>query len=254
MSLRFHEIAEADHDILNPISSEKLDVLARICDLDADDRVLDVASGKGAMLRRWARKRSLRGVGVDISRAFCEIARERACAENVDDLLEFVEAEAAQYLEECQDVFDVVTCIGATWIGGGLGGTLDLLAPRLRGPDSYLAVGEVFWQEPPPEAALRDLTGDDRSLFVSLEDTLDRFESRGLELVEMLAASRDEWDRYYASQWLSVDRHLRAHPDEPDAEALRSWIGKSRRQYLRWERRYFGWAIFVTRPRVAERS
>lgn len=252
MSLRFHEIAEAEHDILNPIGMDKLDALAAICEVDADKRVLDIASGKGAMLRRWAAKRSMRGVGVDISGEFCGAARDRAREENIDDLVGFVEGEAAQYLERCQEVFDVVSCLGATWIGGGLRGTLDLMVPRLRGPDSHLVVGEVFWSEPPPEEALRELTGDDRELFATLEGTLDRFESRGLELVHMIAAGRHEWDEYYASQWLTVDRYLRTHPEETEAEALRSWIAKGRRQYLRWERRYFEWAIFVTRPRVVE--
>ena len=43
MSLRFHEIAEADHRILNPFSEEKMMLLGEVCRLRAGQRQLDLA-------------------------------------------------------------------------------------------------------------------------------------------------------------------------------------------------------------------
>ena len=83
--------------------------------------------------------------------------------------------------------------------------------------------------------------------FTSLVGTLDRIESTGLELVEMVLANQDSWDRYVASQWQTVDNWLRANPDDPDAEALRDWIAGDKRRYLEFERDSLGWGIFVTR-------
>jgi hypothetical protein len=83
--------------------------------------------------------------------------------------------------------------------------------------------------------------------FVSLEGTLDRFESVGMQLVEMVLADHLGWDRYEAPQWLAVDDFLRANPDDPDAPALREWIRNNRRVYLKYGRRYLGWGVFVLR-------
>ncbi|MEP6985779.1 MAG: SAM-dependent methyltransferase, partial [Chloroflexota bacterium] len=78
MSLRFHEIAEANHRILNPFTQTELMLLGQICRLDATMRQLDLASGKGEMLCQWSQQWGIRGVGVDISKIFLKAARQRA--------------------------------------------------------------------------------------------------------------------------------------------------------------------------------
>ena len=67
MFLRFHEIAEAYHRILNPFTEDQLMLLGEICRLRPGIRQLDLACGKAEMLSRWAQKYGTSGVGVDIS-------------------------------------------------------------------------------------------------------------------------------------------------------------------------------------------
>ena len=50
--------------------------------------------------------------------------------------------------------------------------------------------------------------------YTSLPGTLDRIESAGLELVEMVLADGNSWDRYVASQWWALDEWLRANPTD----------------------------------------
>ncbi len=244
MSLRFHEIAETCHRILNPFTEDQLMLLGGICRLHPGARQLDLACGKGEMLCRWAREYGIGGVGVDISAAFLDAARKRAEELGVADRLAFVQADAGGYPRATHD-FDVVSCIGATWIGGGLAGTLALMKPALK-PGGLILAGEPYWIEPPPEAAYAAL-GVGKDDYVSLDGTLDRFEAAGMRLVEMVLADRASWDRYMAPQWMAVDDFLRAHPDDPDAPALREWISNGRRAYLRYGRRYLGWGVFVLR-------
>lgn len=246
MSLRFHEIAETGQRILNPFTEEKLMLLGEICGLRAGMTQLDLACGKGEMLCRWAAHFGITGTGVDISSVFLAAASARAQELGVAGLLAFVQGDAGQYAPPAGQMFDIVSCIGATWIGNGLAGTLALMRPALKS-GGRLLVGEPYWIDSPPAEAYAAL-GVRPDDFATLASTLDRFEAAGLELVEMVLANPDSWDRYEASQWLTLDAWLRSHPDDPDAPALREWFHANRRAYLTYGRRYLGWGVFVLRP------
>ena len=211
MTLRFHEVSEARHRILNPFTAEKLQLLGRICIGERTVHLLDLCCGKAEMLCTWAVDHDVSGVGVDISEVFLDCGTQRAEELGVGDRVTLVHADAAKYVVEIDTQFDIVSCIGATWIGGGLVGTFDLMRPRVK-PDGLVLVGEPYWIDPLP-AGLG--VGVERREFESLPATLDRFESAGFELVEMVLANQDDWDRYVAAQWLTVDDWLAENPDDP---------------------------------------
>lgn len=243
--LEQHEIAEADHRILNPFTEEKLMLLGEVCRLHPGQRQLDLACGKGEMLCRWAERFGIDGLGVDLSEVFVSAARTRATELGVADRVGFEQGDAADAVP-ADASYDVVSCIGATWIGGGLVGTIDLMRPALR-PDGLLLVGEPYWTEPVPDSvsiALGLTPGD----YTTLSGTLDRLEAIDLELVEMVLANPDSWDRYAASQWWTVERWLRDNPTHPHVDDMREFLDTSRRAHLQYQRRYLGWGVFALRP------
>jgi hypothetical protein len=88
---------------------------------------------------------------------------------------------------------------------------------------------------------------DERTLFSTLPGTLERFESAGFELIEMVLANGDGWDRYAAPHWRAVSDWLRANPDDAQAGVIRAMHKKSRAEHLAYVRRYLGWGVFVLR-------
>jgi SAM-dependent methyltransferase len=246
MSLRFHEIAETNHRILNPFTEAQLLLLGDICRLDADKQQLDLCCGKAEMLCRWAARYGLHGTGVDISKVFLAAARQRAAELHVADRVELVEADAGKY-PITPGGFDIVSCIGATWIGGGLVGTLELMKPGLKDRNSLILVGEPFWLEEPTAEVIEWVAGGDAQAFTTLSGTFERIDSAGLELVEMVLADHHGWDRYESMHWMAISDWLRAHPDDPDAGELRAWAERGKREYLTYGRRYLGWGVFVLR-------
>jgi hypothetical protein len=170
-----------------------------------------------------------------------EAAGER---EQLDDKESHGEPAATQ-LEE--NAFDVVSCIGATWIGDGVPGTLRLMRPALRGR-GLLLIGEPFWlSEPPPEAyAALHVRPDE---FTSLLGTCDRLAAGGADLVEMVLADQASWDRYVAAQWWTIEQWLHANPDPNEAAEMRRIANEARRSHLEFGRAYLGWGVFVCRPK-----
>jgi len=240
--VRQHEISEAGHRILNPFDDGKLMLLGEVCRLQTGKHQLDLACGKGEMLCRWAARFGIEGLGVDISEVFLAAAKKRAEELNVADRVRFERGDAGRFKVDAR-TYDIVSCIGATWIGGGLSGTLALMRAALR-PGGLMLVGEPFWKDPPPGAAFAAL-GCKPEDFTSMVGTLDRFQAAGLSLVEMVLADDDTWDRYAASQWWTVSRWLEVHRDDPDAPAMRAFVDNSRRAHLEYGRRYLGWGVFV---------
>jgi hypothetical protein len=239
---RYHEISEVTHSILNPMSHEQLLLIGDICGLHAGQRHLDLASGKGEMLCQYALRYGTTGVGVDVHARYVASATERAREIGTDHAVQFVHDDASTYAA-APDSVDVVSCIGATWIGGGLPGTLRLMHSPVR-RDGWLLVGELFWIDEPPPGA-KEALGDE---CLDLAGTLGCFHDARLDLVEMVLADHDTWDRYSASQWLNVSRWLDAQPDDPDAADVRRTRDVARRDYLTFERRYLGWGVFILRP------
>ncbi len=91
------------------------------------------------MLCLWATWFGSVGVGVDLSHVFTAAARARVSQLGVADRVEIVQGDAAGYVAE-PEAFDIVSCLGATWIGDGIGGTVDLMRPALR-PGGRILMG-----------------------------------------------------------------------------------------------------------------
>lgn len=242
---RFHEISESSHRILNPFTPGKLALLGEICCSGGARRIRDLACGKGELLCTFAADHGASGLGIDIYPPFLAVARQRAEELGVSARVEFVEGDAGA-AGDLEQPFDLVCCIGATWIGGGLAGTLALMGHWVA-PGGWMLVGEPYWADDPPEQVRR--RNEVLQTFTDLGGTLDRFDVAGLDLVEMVLADLDDWDRYSASQWLNVANWLEANPDDPDAADVWAERDTARHAYLAQERGLLGWGVFVLRPR-----
>ena len=127
---RIFNITESAHRIHNPITPEKLATLGAALRLESGSRVLDLGSGSGEMLCTWARDHGVIGTGIDMSQLFTEQAKLRAEELGVADQVKFIHGDAAGYVSD--EKVSVAACVGATWIGGGVAGTIELLARSLR--------------------------------------------------------------------------------------------------------------------------
>jgi SAM-dependent methyltransferase len=240
---RSFTIRESSHRIHNPFTSEKLATLGYALRPPAGTRMLDLACGSGEMLCTWARDHQVTGTGVDISTVFIAAARARAGELGVDGLVSFVHGDASGYVADAP--VDIASCIGATWIGGGVAGTVELLRHSLA-PGGMMLIGEPYWRlEPPGQATVEGCDALGSADFLPLPELIERFGDLGCDVVEMVLASKDSWDRYAAAQWLNIRRWLDANPDDELAGQMRAELAASPARHVRYRREYLGWGVFA---------
>jgi len=244
---RIFNITESAHRIHNPITPEKLATLGAALRLESGARVLDLGSGSGEMLCTWARDHGISGTGIDMSQLFTEQAKRRAEELGVADRVKFIHGDAAGYVSDGK--VNVAACVGATWIAGGVAGTIALLA-RSLGSGGIILIGEPYWRQlPPTEDVAKGCLAHAIADFRMLSELLASFGRLGYDVVEMVLADQDGWDRYEAAKWLTMRRWLEANPGDAFAKEVRAQLTTEPERYAAFTREYLGWGVFALMPR-----
>jgi SAM-dependent methyltransferase len=215
----WHELVERDHVIQNATSPEKIRLVGEYLRLGPDDRVLDVACGKGGPAIVLAQAFGCRIHGIELRQGFADTAHERITAAGLQDLVD-VEVGDASKID--LGSYDVALCIGAAFVWGHIGDAARVLAPVAP----RIAIGEPFARQP----------GTEEEGWPDLEATVARFESAGIDLIGLVAASEDDWDRYESLHW-------RAAVEAGGDEVRATHRGHLERHLRR--RSALGWAIFT---------
>ena len=244
---RIFNITESAHRIHNPFTPEKFATLGAALRLEPETRVLDLGSGSGEMLCTWARDYGINGTGIDMSELFSEQAKLRAEQLGVADRVEFIHGDAAGYVAD--EKVGVAACVGATWIGRGVAGTIELLAKSLH-TGGIILIGEPYWLRlPPTEEVAKGCGAGSISDFLMLPDLIASFGNLDYDVVEMVLANQDGWDRYEAAKWLTMRRWLEANPDDDFAKDVRAQLTSEPRRYTAYTREYLGWGVFALMAR-----
>jgi SAM-dependent methyltransferase len=235
---RYFVVAEREHELQNPTSEDKLLLLGERLGLGPGSRVLDIASGRGGPAVLLARELGCAIRGIEVAPEFHAVAVERAEAAGVAERVAFELGDASK--TDLGDGYDAALCLGASFVWGGLAGTLEALEPVVR-PGGHVVVGEPFWRRLP----LPDDYTERGDPWTTLEGTVLVVEAFGLSVVSVIASSEDDWDRYETLHWQAVEEWLAENGDDPDAEEIRARHEHWKRTYLKHGRDHLGWAIFV---------
>ena len=230
-------------EILNPSSSEKILAIGEVLSLNSNSRVIDFGCGKGELLALWAEKFGISGTGVDISEQFCEKSRIKIQERKFENRIEIVLANGREYTTD--KTYDAGLCIGATFIWGGFRETVQALKKFVQ-PAGKLAIGEPYWLK--GNIPQEYLDGSAPPGTLCEYEILQIVHNEGYEIEYMVRASQDDWDNYNAGNWRGMVEWINDNPDHPDRQDIIDRLRKNQDDYLRYEREYLGWAVYVLNP------
>lgn len=241
----FFDLMSISHrymEILNPSTSEKIIQLGKLLKLKKGSRVIDFGCGTAESLTLWAEEFGITGIGIDISRDFCDRARDKLVKRGLSDQIEIVCSPAADYAFE-EGSFDAATCIGSTFAFGGFQQTVQAMKRAVH-QNGRLGIGETHWlsNQVHPQYAQKQIT-------TYTESELAEFaRNEGFELEYIIRSSRDDWDRYVSDGWYGLIRWLDENPTHPDREQVFKFFRADQDDYLQFQSQYMGWALYCLAP------
>jgi len=242
---KYIDVLHREHVLCNPLSLAKLDEIVELLRLAPGARILDLGCGKGEPLCRMVERWDATAIGVDLSPYSARLALDRAKERGLEDKIEIREQNGADFTADPAS-FDVVSCMGASWIFGGLSGTLAALARWTR-PGGTVVMGEPFWKREPSAEHL-EATGHKRDSFLDHHGNVQSGTQHGLAYLHAVVSSEDDWDRYEGYHYYSAENWAAQNPDDPDVENILSLARRyADDSYLRWGREELGWAVYLYR-------
>lgn len=187
---RFHVFEALHHrmDIMNPLSSADLDQVVSALDATDGDRVLDIACGHGELLLRLADAAAIEGVGIDLSP--WQIARAAARSRR-----RAMRGSLSWWLGKAEDLpaepeWDIVLCVGASWIWDGFAGTAQAVVHRTR-PGGMIALGDL--QRRPDTDPARVPDYEDA---LTVDEQRRTLQDYGVTPLAEIAGSSGAWEDY----------------------------------------------------------
>jgi SAM-dependent methyltransferase len=238
---KYYRATHTRMDTMNPVLPAQMDRLVEALALPPGSRVLDIACGKGTLLLQLQDRYGIVGDGVDLSPYFIEDARQRAQGRPGTGGIQFHHMDGAEF--EPSGPYFLSCCVGATWVWGGLSGTLKALSATTR-DDGLILVGEPFFRSPPPAEYLA-AADPEMGTYGPLGAVIDKAREAGLRPVYLLETGREGFDHYIQMYQVSLRAHSRGNPGDPDVPRFQERFDRELAMYLRWERDLLAWGLFL---------
>ncbi|CEV16266.1 SAM-dependent methyltransferase [Salmonella enterica subsp. enterica serovar Typhi] len=134
-----------------------------------------------------------------------------------------------------------------TWpVGETFAGKLFALLAKSLKPGGIILIGKPYWRQIPATEEIAHACGvSSVADFRPLPELVAFFDQLGYDVVEMVLADPQGWDRYEAAKWMTMRRWLEENPDDEFAQEVRTELTAAPKRHVTWTREYFGWGVFA---------
>ncbi|TFT57555.1 SAM-dependent methyltransferase, partial [Proteus mirabilis] len=123
--------------------------------------------------------------------------------------------------------------------------TIELLAKSIK-TGGLILIGEPYWRQIPTTQEIAQACGASSiSDFLTLSELVISFDNQGYDLVEMVLADQEGWDRYEAAKWMTMRRWLDKNSADDFAQEIRTELTIAPKRHVSFTREYLGWGVFA---------
>jgi SAM-dependent methyltransferase len=239
-------IGHATHHFQSPVTPAMLDRVLVLAGLKPGATVFDLGCGHAGMSLHMAERHGVHVQAVERSPIMAALAAERLAGRGAPGSVTLHTCLSTEFLERAGDC-DLLVGVGALQLAAGAEPSEMLagLARHVR-PGGTLLWGESIWLKEPGDF-LRHLLGPTALLYRSHAESVGAGEKAGLLPIYATTSPDQDWDEYAWRYSTAVEDHLAAHPDDPDAEALRTRVQQWRALYLHQARGVLGFGLYLFR-------
>ncbi|KQS55259.1 hypothetical protein ASG17_03970 [Brevundimonas sp. Leaf363] len=242
MRTSFHRIAYEALDVCNALEMAAVDRAVTLSGLRPGARALDIGTGNGAVAGRLAQRFGMAVTAVERDPAMADLARERTAG--LDVRVAEMTSTAAM---DAEGPFDLMVVIGATDPAGPGSREPEAAMERLREhltPGGFILWGDLVWTDTPPEPLRLIVEGS--NTYHTDAGYRRAAEGAGLEVVSAEMSSDATWDRYVATMDGAAQAWLSAHPDAPEAGAVRTSADRVKAMFD-FGREFIGFGLYLLR-------
>jgi len=238
------DISQGSLDIMNPTTPDKVISAGRKAGMKRGDRVIEFGCGNGTIVTLWADEFGVSGTGIDIRESACRSAENTAKKSGPDTKISIINADASTVTPG--DIpYDFAACIGSSQIWGGVREAIDAMGTFLT-DEGGIIIGERYWKT---DRVSPEFAREWPEILTEYE-ILGIIREAGFELVSVIRADADDWDRYESGIWEACSGWLRDNEDHPEADEIRDYLHTIQDEYMGFGREYMGWAMYILTPGV----
>lgn len=247
---RLSFLGHRTHRFLSPVSEAALDEAVEATGAAQGGVAFDLGCGTAAMALHLAERFGLRVRAVDRSPLMIAEAKARIGDRGAPGSVELVEAGSAEFLRSADEA-DLVVAVGAVALTEGeqdATSVLKALSGSVK-PGGGLIWGESLWKKTPSDA-MRAILGSTAAVYGLHADYVRAGEAAGLTPVFATTATEQDFDAYSWRYTRALEDHLREHPDDPDAQAIKFRAYGWRSLYIAEGREAMGFGLYAFRKPV----
>lgn len=244
--MSFNRIVYETLEVCNAVDMAVVEAAVARTGLASGARAADVGTGNAAVALRLAERFGFRVEAIEFDPIMADLARSRIEAAGRSDRVTLTVASAAEALADAT-ALDLITALGTTNLTGegrpSPEAGLAFLAERLA-PGGWLLWGDLVWLTEPP-APLRQIV-ETTNQYVDDAGWTAAAQAAGLELVWREISDQSVFDAYVQTTADAVAAWLEAHPDTPEAEAVRFHASRTATVF-EFGRGMFGFGLYLFR-------
>lgn len=247
--MTFNRIVYETLDVCNAVDMAVIEAAVARTGLASDARAVDVGTGNAAVALRLAERFGFRVEAIEFDPVMADLARSRIKAAGLEEAMTLTVASAGEALRDARGL-DLITALGTTNLTGegrpSPEAGFAFLAERLA-PGGWLLWGDLVWLTE-PAAPLRQIV-EATNAYADDAGWIAAAEAGGLELVWREISSQSVFDAYVQTTADAVAAWLEAHPDAPEAEAVRFHASRTATVF-EFGRGMFGFGLYLFRRRA----